>query len=338
MKKNISDKAFLIGNGINRAISNGVKSWEDLLNNLSKSFSIDVDLANEFKPFPLAFEEIVFKSGGSFETTLRKIKEQIAGAFTDTPANELHKAIIESGVENILTTNYDYAFEKVLFPGYNNQKEFSIRSTNETLNSIKRRTWLKEYKIKNGIRLDELNIWHIHGEINQRLFPSEKGKVSPANSIMIGYEHYGAYLAEIQKYLKGERSKKDISIAAKISEQNLKPTSWVDCFFQNELHIAGLTFDFSEHHLWWLLNYRAKQIRNGKFKSDKINSIYYYYHVTSDIFPDDPKVYVKSLLKRKINKAKLDLMESLYVKAIPITIGINDYKSYYGQFLKKALE
>ena len=77
MKNSIGNKAFFIGNGINRAISNSVKSWEDLLGNLSKSFSVDVDLTNEFKPFPLAFEEILFKSVGNFETTLRDIKEKI---------------------------------------------------------------------------------------------------------------------------------------------------------------------------------------------------------------------------------------------------------------------
>ncbi len=338
MKKNISNKAFLIGNGINRAISNGVKSWEDLLGNLSKSFSVDVDLSNEFKPFPLAFEEILFKSGGNFETTLRDIKERIAEAFVNTPANDLHRAIIESGIENILTTNYDYAFEKALFETFNNQKEFGPRSTEETLNSVKRRTWIKERVLKNSYRQDELNIWHINGEINQRLTPSERKTVSPANSIMIGYEHYGAYLVEIQKYIAGEKSKKDISNNERISEQYLKPNSWIDCFFQKELHIAGITFDFSEHHLWWLLNYRAKQIRKGKFKKNNINSIYYYYHITSDIFPNDPSVYVKSLLRKKNEKAKLDLLEALYVKTIPITIGVNDYKFYYDQFLIKALE
>jgi hypothetical protein len=338
MKKNISNKAFLIGNGINRAISNGVKSWEDLLVKLSGTYNIKVDLDNELKPFPLVFEEIVFKSKGNFEKTLREIKEQIALSYSLTPSNKFHKALINSGIENILTTNYDYAFEKVLFKDFNNQKKYGPRSTDETLNSVKRRTWFKETVLKGRNRQTELSIWHIHGEINQRLTPSESRTVSPANSIMIGYEHYGAYLAEIQKYINGQKSKKDMSLNEKINEQFLKPNSWIDCFFQKELHIAGITLDFSEHHLWWLLNYRAKQIRKGKLKEKNINTIYYYYHVTSDIFPNDPNIYVKSLLRKKNEKAKLDLLEALNVKTIPITIGINDYESYYEQFLKKAIQ
>jgi hypothetical protein len=95
MKKNIGDKAFLIGNGINRAISNGVKSWEDLLGNLSKSFSVDVDLSNEFKPFPLSFEEILFRTNGNFDDNLKRIKTKIAKSFQDTPNTRLHEIIAQ---------------------------------------------------------------------------------------------------------------------------------------------------------------------------------------------------------------------------------------------------
>jgi hypothetical protein len=337
MKKNIGDKAFLIGNGINRAISNGVKSWETLLKDISSAYNVKVDV-NDFKPFPLAFEEIVFKSGGHFEKTLKEIKESIAAAYEHTPANDLHRAIIESGIENILTTNYDYAFEKALFEDFINSREFGPKSTDETLNSVKRRTWFKERILKNRLKQHELSVWHIHGEIDQRLLPSESKTVSPANSIMIGYEHYGKYLGEIQKYIRGEKGKYNIPVNQKISEQNLKPISWIDCFFQNELHIAGISFDFSEHHLWWLLNYRAKQIRTGKINEKNINSIYYYYHVTSDLFPDKPDVYVKVLLKKNNEKAKIDLLKALGVNTVEIPIALNDYKSYYEQFLKKALE
>ncbi len=338
MAKNIGDKAFLIGNGINRAISNGVNSWEDLLGNLSKSFSVDVDLTNEFKPFPLAFEEILFKSGGNFDLTLKTIKEKISESFKTTPDNELHRLVVHSGIENILTTNYDYAFERAIIPGFENKKGESPRSTDETLNSIKRRSRIKEPKLNNGYRPDEISIWHIHGEINQRLYPSEQEKTSAANSIMIGYEHYGVYLGEIQKYIKGDKGNNDKSIIEKAKDLNYKPISWIDFFFMSELHIVGLSFDFSENHLWWLLNYRAKEIRKGNLKSERLSKIYYYYHLTSDIFPDDPKAYFQVLLKRKMNKAKLDLLESLNVDICPITIKMNDYEDYYRQVFNKVLK
>ena len=174
MTNNINDKALLIGNGINRAISNGVKSWEDLLGDIASSFGVKVDLKNEFKPFPLTFEEILFKSPQSkknFDLTLRKIKEKIAEVFANTPANELHRKVVNFGIKNILTTNYDYAFEKAIIPNFQNEEYYTVKSTDETLNSIKRRIEFKEKNLKEFNIPSNLNIWHIHGELQQRLSP-----------------------------------------------------------------------------------------------------------------------------------------------------------------------
>ena len=109
----------------------------------------------------------------------------------------------------------------------------------------------------------------------------------------------------------------------------------VDFFFKGELHIVGLSYDFSEQHLWWLLNYRAKQIKREKIKL--VNDIYYYYAVTPEIDPEDPTTYVKQLTKKKVNKAKIDLFNSLGVKTIPIKIGVDDYESYYNQIFQRTL-
>ena len=332
----IKNKAFLIGNGINRAVSNGVKSWEDLLVSLSEAFSVDVDLKNEFKPFPLTFEEILFKSKGEFDATLAQIKETIAKVFDETPPNDLHARLVHSGIENILTTNYDYAFEKSLVADFVNDERFTAKSTRETLHSIERRTRFKKPILDDkGIQYD-LSIWHIHGEINQRLYPYEiKKGLSRANSIMIGYEHYGSYLAEIQKYLRGDKGKNSKSIIEKVADDNYTPQSWIDFFFVGELHIAGLSYDFSEQHLWWLLNYRAKQIKRGKIK--RANKIFYYYAVMPEVDPEDPTKYVQQLAKRKINKAKMDMFDSLGVTTIPVEIAMNDYEGYYNQIFERTI-
>ena len=146
---------------------------------------------NEFKPFPLTFEEILFKSQGEFDLTLTNIKEKIAEVFADTPSNELHKEIVNSGVKNILTTNYDYAFEKAVIQDFQNEEEYAVKSTDETLNSIKRKIKFKEKTLKEFGITKNINIWHIHGELKQRLSPSKIEKTTRANSIMIGFEHYG---------------------------------------------------------------------------------------------------------------------------------------------------
>jgi hypothetical protein len=297
---------------------------------ISKSFDVNIDLNNEFKPFPLTFEEILFKSQGEFDKTLTKIKNRIAEVFADTPSNDLHKKFATCGIKNILTTNYDYAFEKAIIPNFQNEKTYAVKSTDETLNSIKRKIKfkpkiLKEYGISNNI-----NIWHIHGELKQRLSPSKLKLTSRANSIMIGYEHYGVYLAEIQRYIKGDK-KDNKSIFEKIEDDNYEPISWIDFFFMKELHIVGISYDFSEQHLWWLLNYRAKQIKRGKIKKEKVNKIYFYYSVMPDSDSEDVSKYVKQLSRKKLNEAKIDLFNSLGVTTKAVEIKNYDYENYFIQ-------
>jgi hypothetical protein len=323
MKKNIGDKAFLIGNGINRAISNGVKSWEDLLGNLSKSFSVDVDLTNEFKPFPLSFEEILFRTNGNFDENLKRIKSKIAKSFQDTPNTRLHEIIVNSGIKHILTTNYDYAFEKVIIPAFNNEIGQLPVSTRETINSIRRRSIFKD---------KPLSVWHIHGEINDNKNFTSKDNY-PSKSIMIGYEHYSEYIGEMQKYIRGEKMKEEKRLSEKLQEKEFEQTSWIDLFFTTDLVIAGLSFDFSEQHLWWLLNYRAKQKRRER-KNIK-NSIKYYYAVLPEVDPNDLNEFAKRQTKRKITKAKLELFSSLGVDAIPIEC--NNYEEYFLKTFDKEI-
>lgn len=325
MATNSENKAFLIGNGINRANSNGVKSWKELLEDLSQSFSVKIDLTNDLKPFPLSFEEILFRSKGMFDNKIREIKERIAEYFRLTPKNELHELFVKSGITNILTTNYDYAFEKVLIDDFNNDKKDTARSTEETLNSIKRRTIFKD---------SNLSVWHIHGEINQRLYPSKK--VSTANSIMIGYEHYGKYFYEIQSYISGKKYENEMSILDKARDRNYSPKSWIDFFFMGELHIAGLSFDFSEYHLWWLLNFRAKQIKQERLKSP--SKIYYYHSIMPEVDESERGKFVNQVIKRKMNQAKSDLFKALGIEIIPIQIRLNDYRGFYQQVYNRALK
>jgi hypothetical protein len=315
------EKAYLIGNGINRAISNQVKSWPDLLTNLSKSFRVEIDLTNEFKPFPLSFEEILFGAHGDFDENLRIIKNKIANIFQDTPCNNLHEAIVSSGVNHILTPNYDYAFEKAIIPDFNNKPGILPISTKETKNSIKRRSIFTS---------NNLSIWHIHGEINDNKNYSGINNY-PSKSIMIGYEHYSEYLGEMQKYIRGEKSKEEKSLIQKLKDKEPQQLSWIDIFFTHELIIVGLSLDFSEHHLWWLLNYRAKQKR----KNSNIirNNIKYYYAVLPQTSLNDFNEFAKRQSQIKQTKAKLDLFKSLDIDAIPVPCG--SYEEYFIKTLEE---
>lgn len=106
------DYSLLIGNGINN-LSEGY-SWDNVLKGLGDKYKVDIN-TNE-KPFPLAYEEIYFKilkrkGNGNNEND---IKNFIAEKIRKITANDIHQAIRELNCLNIMTTNYDLAFEDVL--------------------------------------------------------------------------------------------------------------------------------------------------------------------------------------------------------------------------------
>mgnify|MGYP000424347366 CR=1 FL=1 len=201
---------LLVGNGINRAIPGSGIGWGGLLASLKTTFHAQhIDLDNRFKPFPLSFEEIVFAAYGTFDENMRTIKNSIAQAFYPAKPNIIHQRIMNSPrVIDIITTNYDYTFEKVISPRFDNRDERLPNSTTETKHSIRRRCYFDNYQGS------KRSIWHIHGEINHN--QKFKKNQYASESIQIGYDHYGEYLNEIQSYLKGSKYKSHPKIEEKL--------------------------------------------------------------------------------------------------------------------------
>lgn len=325
--------SLFIGNGINQAIPGEGIGWGALLMNLQKSFDAShIDLKNKIKPFPLSFEEITYSASGDFDTNMREIKNSIAKAFEPSEPNLLHRRIMNSElVENIITTNYDYTFEKVLIKGFYNDTNRLPNSTTETKHSIIRRCFLNDYSDL------PKSVWHIHGEINhnQRF----RNNQYASESIQIGYDHYGEYLNEMQAYVKGRKYKNQPKMALKL-EENIEGVSWIDKIFTDRVAILGLGLDFSEIDLWWLFNYRMKVFkRNPKLP---INEIIYYQPVLAEKYertPTDLSVLnddelesfelniFNSRIRMEKSKAKKDVLTSVGVKFEEVLC--ETYQEYY---------
>ncbi len=234
------EKVLLVGNGIN-ADSPGYK-WRDLISELVKRFARGKKVNQGTKPFPMLYEEIVLKSG---DKVLREkaIKEFIAEKVQRIQPTRIHDEIAKASFDTILTTNYDYSLETAL--GANGPKLKNAGIIKETRYSLFR------HSIVNGTKL-----WHIHGEAS-----------SPA-SILLGYEQYCGYLQYMRNYVvtgTGENYKHHHveAFRKRIRNREEMGVSWVDHFFVSDVYILGLTMDFVEMHLWWILTYRARAIRNG---------------------------------------------------------------------------
>lgn len=94
---------------------------------------------------------------------------------------------------------------------------------------------------------------------------------------------------------------------------------WIDAFFFTNLHIIGITLDFSEIDIWWLLSRRARLLKNGYIK----NQVYYY-----PTFPMSEIHY---------HLPKLRLLERMGVKVVyhkqtlDIEKGYTDYPKIYNE-------
>ena len=329
----INKKALLIGNGINQLDKNQSVSWGELLNVLKSSFDIDVDLENEFKPFPLCFDEMLHQKGGtnSFEEKLKALKISIRNNIDNQlngkdGHNLFHKRIVEIGYDDILTTNYDYGLEKSLEPNF-----FEIK------NNVAQNKQERKYSLKRHYRLNT-NIWHIHGELFDSRNLSKESKFYNEESIMIGYEHYTSYLEKIQGNFKGKsgiQSTENQGLMTRIKNNRLG-RFWTDIFFTHNLDIIGQGLDFSENHLWWIINQRAMLIRKFNKKHDVLidNKIRYFYPiiVNNNIMAVNN---IEQIIKKKNtnnkSKAVAELLRAFQVETVYIEC--SSYEDFYDKFI-----
>jgi hypothetical protein len=107
-------RALLVGNGVNLLDSSQSFSWGDLLQELKTTYGIDVDLDNVFKPFPLAFDEMLHQKPGSndFNDKIKTLKQRISRSIKrqlegKRGFNGFHEKLSSLYYNYILKTNYD---------------------------------------------------------------------------------------------------------------------------------------------------------------------------------------------------------------------------------------
>ncbi|WP_227096399.1 SIR2 family protein [Aeromonas veronii] len=281
---------ILFGNGVNR-VSNSAVSWDDLLNSI-KGINI---FNNGNLPNTMVYERIFMEQHVAEENQKAdelRIKDSIAEAMQSQGSNEVFELLASLDVENYLTTNYDYAFEKTLCIS-------PETLSTEDIYSLRRK---RKYLTRIGAKY----LWNIHGEIDH------------PKSIMLGLDHYCGSVAKIDSYVKGTYKHnvegKSISVVAmqeKLKSHSYCFTSWVDLFFSSNVHIIGFSLDYSETDIWWLLNKRARFAADGLIS----NEVYFY---TNQI--DNEKM---GLLKSfKVNVVIIDVINGDYISMYKSFINI----------------
>tara|TARA_R100001015_G_C4622852_1_gene180455 strand:- start:205 stop:1113 length:909 start_codon:yes stop_codon:yes gene_type:complete len=293
------NNTILFGNGINRLNDNNI-SWDKLLNSLmgNRKFSSG-DLPNT-----MVYERIVLESPpilGDLTRDEEKTKVKIAKLLRKMSNHDLYNEIYKLNIDHYLTTNYDFGFLNTIKSNH----EISIENeSTEKIYSIRRKKVLTNSNSKKYL-------WHIHGEIER------------PPSIMLGLDHYSGSVGKINNYIKGSYNHiingKEIiepTIFSKHQNNNFKNTSWIDQFFNANVHIIGLTLDYSEIDLWWVLNKRARMLRDPKWKNKLNNKVVFYTH--------------------NIDDARKGVLIALGVEVQEIVVNGND-KAKYLEFYEKFL-
>lgn len=240
------DKVLLVGNGINLVSDNGAR-WATLLNGLAgKPTTKHEEKVRKEKPFTLWFEEI------SSRSRKKDLKESMATALDKgLRPNSIHKEIVRLGFKNILTTNYDYNLEA----STENKWKANMTAPETYYSLFRRRSFGSQH------------IWHIHGELNN------------VGSIMLGHEQYSGYIHKIRNFLtsgvatesKKRKGRPYLSkYSGKESPGKGDVENWVDIFLENEIHVVGFGFDYTENHLWNLITEKRRLRKKNKKAIGKV--------------------------------------------------------------------
>lgn len=243
------------------------------------------------KPFPMLYEELYLRWNAQGNMHEMQLKKKIRQLLKNIRYNDLHKQVMELPVSEILTTNYDYNLEATL-PGGVKAAPYMLPVKGSKYSLLRRRNAEAKDKV----------IWHIHGE------------VAAPGSILLGYEQYAGYLQHIRHYMVLGKEYKELRMPAlngRLRAGDKRIFSWVDHFFLSDVFILGLSMDFVEMHLWWILDFRARLKSDPRFRID--NEIVF-------IYPSADQNWIKS---------RIDLMCACDVKCVQAPVSHYDWKSMY---------
>ncbi len=295
------ENTLFFGNGINRLDSKNI-SWDALLDILKEKRKFD----NKDLPNTMIYERIILEKPNEDLDILKnefKVKEEISKLMSNISTNKFYIDLYNLNVENYLTTNYDYAFISTI-EGLK-EDNISIREySSEDVYSIRR---LKRIFSKKQVKK---HFWQIHGEIKK-----------PA-TIMLGLDHYCGEIGKINNYIKGGyryiKEKETIiekSILKKLIDNKFTGSSWIELFFNSNIHIFGFSFDYAEIDLWWIINKRSR-MKNSEYGYLICNTITFY----CDSIDNHMKGVLESM--------------DVKIKIISFSEGDGKYDKYYEDLIK----
>jgi hypothetical protein len=242
---------LIFGNGINRCC--GGMSWEKLLSKIASRYFASKDTVGSSV---LAFEQLrCTVLSKNINVTSENFALDVLNELDNLDRSlyiEVYSCFLSLPIDNILTTNFDYAIERTLIEDYQYDKYTGkVVVPQETKGS----------RIRHS-NIDGKRIFHIHGELGKK------------GTICLGNVHYATNLSSIMNTLLDyDKNSDTINLKTSIFKDEL--LSWAQFFFTSDVYIVGLGLYDCDMDLWWLIAYRQQLKLEG---DDRIkNKIIYYY-------------------------------------------------------------
>ena len=239
--RNERPKVLLLGNGLTR--NSGGLSWNEAIQEISKDgsklkrFMKNPDNIKDGYTIPYTPLALVT---APFDDKERRQKYVEVFNQKDYLIPPVLDRLIALPFSAILTTNYTYEVENALLSGFSNLKQaVQLRKCKSFHQGNTADTYLIERC--NIVSPSSPQVWHIHGETNRK------------SSIVLTHDEYARLISSMLRYLREQGNRYYETI------EEFEFRSWIDYILMADVYTVGLSFDFAEFDLWWMLGRRKRE-------------------------------------------------------------------------------
>lgn len=240
IKKNASNLAFLVGNGINIHFGNKTDSWNDLLLELWHDYSFYTKTSIPEGISLTEFYDILeignYQQEDFTDELQKRVVEIMEGWSSDSRQNELidkikalDAPILTTNFDSLIPTTMNLKFHKITKKGFTAWYPWSCYYSDKQLTDP----------------LQGFGVWYINGMVKYH------------QSIKLGLSQYMRNVHRATSMFSGESGNKTHLDSPEWEGHS----TWLNILFNRSLMIFGLSLDENETFLRWLLIQRAKYFR-----------------------------------------------------------------------------
>ena len=254
-----SKRILFLGNGVNRVVErNKPHSWDNAIRSLEEKYLKPRLQPNDEAPdisFGLRLQRVLNcvnkdEQKTVFGTWLKEVQK-----IRPNYVHHLLASLVEDKqVGAVMTTNYDFAFEKALDSSFDPTKNdldqviVTVKCKSDQDNKEDKQGQQKQDKESTTAKQFPIPIYHVHGAATQSAIDGTK-------EVIMSMKSYAQTMSGLNRNAEG---------------------SWLKLFCENEVHMCGFSFYAEELVMWEALKQRLDYIREKDVFKELGNRLYIY--------------------------------------------------------------